>query len=256
MLRFENLEGQANRVSALEWQAIAEQRVSSEVADEVQETRDGMRRSLDELGRLEVGSETLPQIEQSFYAYDEAVDEEFRLLASGQFEEAEAVDEERVDPGFEGLREALQEGNSVYSADALRAKRTADLGSLLVLASAIGLMGLMLWRFERSRQATALLAAERKVLRESEELLRYQTLHDPLTKLPNRVLLMDRLKHALDRIARKTGQIAVLFLDLDEFKLVNDSLGHKEGDHLLISAGRRLQECLRTGDTLARLGGD
>ncbi len=256
LLLFEDLEGKANRISALEWQAIAEQQLSSEVAEEAQEARDEMAGSLDELGRMEVGSEALPTVEQAFYAYEEAVDEEFRLLASGQFEEAEAVDEERVDPSFEELREALEEGSSVYSADALMARRTADLGSLLVLASATGLIGLLLWRFERSRRDAELLATERKVLRKSEELLRYQALHDPLTKLPNRVLLIDRLKHALDRIARKTGQIAVLFLDLDEFKVINDSLGHRVGDQLLISAGRRLQECLRPGDTLARFGGD
>lgn len=256
LLLFENLDGRANRISTLEWQAIAEQRLSSEVAEEAQEARDEMRGSLDDLGRMEVGSEALPQVEQAFYTYEEAVDDEFRLLASGRFEEAETVDEERVDPSFEELRKALQEGSSAYSTDALRARRTADLGTLLVLGSAIGLIGLLLWRFERSRRAAELLATEQKVLRKSEELLRYQALHDPLTKLPNRVLLMDRLKHALDRIARRSGEIAVLFLDLDEFKVVNDSLGHKAGDQLLISAGRRLQECLRPGDTLARFGGD
>lgn len=256
LLFFESLEGRANRISALEWQAVAEQQLSSEIAEEAQEARDEMRGSLDELSQIEVGSEALSQVEQAFYAYEEAVDEEFRLLASGRFEEAEVVDEELVDPGYEELREALQESSSVYSADALRARRLGDLGSLFVLASATGLIGVLLWRFERSRRAAAVLATERKVLRKSEELLRYQALHDPLTKLPNRVLLMDRLKHALDRIARTTDEIAVLFLDLDEFKAVNDSLGHKAGDQLLISASRRLQECLRPGDTLARFGGD
>ena len=256
LLLFESLEGRANRISALEWQDIAEQQLSFEVAEQAQEARDEMRGSLDELSQTEVGSEALPQIEQPYYTYEEAVEEEFRLLASGRFEEAEAVDEERVDPSFEELREALHEGSSIYSADALRARRLGDLGSLFVIASATALIGLLVWRFERSRRATELLATERKVLRKSEELLRYRALHDPLTKLPNRVLLMDRLKHALDRIARTTDEIAVLFLDLDEFKVVNDSLGHKAGDQLLISAGRRLQECLRPGDTLARFGGD
>ena len=94
---------------------------------------------------------------------------------------------------------------------------------------------------------------ERKRL---EERLRHQAFHDPLTDLPNRALFMDRLGHALAHVERREKSIAVLFLDLDNFKLVNDSLGHEVGDQLLISVGKRLQECLRPEDTLARFGGD
>ncbi len=91
----------------------------------------------------------------------------------------------------------------------------------------------------------------------AEDQLRHDTLHDSLTGLPNRVLFMDRLGHALDRNRRtRTIASAVLFLDLDRFKMVNDSLGHAVGDLLLIEAGRRLHTCLRPNDTLARLGGD
>ncbi|PLS87591.1 MAG: GGDEF domain-containing protein [Actinobacteria bacterium] len=94
---------------------------------------------------------------------------------------------------------------------------------------------------------------ERKTL---EERLKHQALHDPLTGLPNRALLLDRLGHALDRADRTEACVAVLFLDLDDFKVVNDSLGHEAGDDLLVAAARRLETCLRPGDTLARLGGD
>ncbi len=89
--------------------------------------------------------------------------------------------------------------------------------------------------------------------RELEERLTRQAFHDPLTGLPNRTLLMDRLEHAL---SGRRGGLAVLFLDLDNFKVVNDSLGHEAGDRLLVSVGRRLRECLRPSDTVARLGGD
>ena len=84
----------------------------------------------------------------------------------------------------------------------------------------------------------------------------YQALHDSLTDLPNRHLFLGRLQHALDN-ARQDGSLsAVLFLDLDNFKIINDSLGHEQGDKLLRIIGRRLRRCSRPEDTAARLGGD
>ena len=81
--------------------------------------------------------------------------------------------------------------------------------------------------------------------------------HDPLTGLPNRALYLDRLDGALARARRREGQhVAVLFLDLDRFKVVNDSLGHLTGDQLLVAIARRLESSLPPGDTVARLGGD
>jgi diguanylate cyclase (GGDEF)-like protein/PAS domain S-box-containing protein len=89
-----------------------------------------------------------------------------------------------------------------------------------------------------------------------EEELKHQAFHDGLSGLANRALFRDRLDHALDRAARSKATLAVLFLDLDDFKLVNDSLGHASGDSLLIEVARRLTDCLRGGDTAARFGGD
>ena len=93
-------------------------------------------------------------------------------------------------------------------------------------------------------------------LREQALALEHQAFHDTLTRLPNRTLFMDRLQHAMARSARRHGTFAVLFLDLDRFKVVNDSLGHETGDRLLVAVAERLRDCLRPEDTAARFGGD
>jgi len=89
-----------------------------------------------------------------------------------------------------------------------------------------------------------------------EEQLRHQAFHDPLTGLPNRTLLLDRLERALVQTLRGGARPALLLLDLDGFKVVNDSLGHAAGDRLLIALAERLAAAMRPGDTIARLGGD
>jgi diguanylate cyclase (GGDEF)-like protein/PAS domain S-box-containing protein len=90
----------------------------------------------------------------------------------------------------------------------------------------------------------------------AEEMISYQAYHDILTDLPNRMLFKDRLGLAVIQAKRKLTELAVMFVDLDRFKLVNDTLGHVKGDELLQQAALRLKECLRKGDTLARQGGD
>jgi diguanylate cyclase (GGDEF)-like protein/PAS domain S-box-containing protein len=95
--------------------------------------------------------------------------------------------------------------------------------------------------------------SERKRL---EAALVEQAMHDHLTGLPNRALFLDRLNHASARAERREGLIAVLFLDLDRFKMINDTLGHATGDGVLKEAGRRLTSSLRPSDTVARFGGD
>jgi diguanylate cyclase (GGDEF)-like protein/PAS domain S-box-containing protein len=95
--------------------------------------------------------------------------------------------------------------------------------------------------------------SERKSL---EQQLRDQALHDPLTRLANRTRFADRLQHGLIRAERTASRLGVLFMDLDNFKGVNDTLGHSAGDRMLTAVAERLQSCLRPMDTVARLGGD
>ena len=90
----------------------------------------------------------------------------------------------------------------------------------------------------------------------AEEIIQHQAYHDALTQLPNRLLFIDRLDQELSRRSSQKRPVAVLFLDLDQFKQINDTLGHSVGDALLRGVSERLRGCLREGDTIARLGGD
>ncbi len=92
--------------------------------------------------------------------------------------------------------------------------------------------------------------------KKAEEATAHLALHDPLTNLPNRRLLADRLGHALSRTDREGTAVAVLYLDLEGFKAVNDAFGHEEGDRILVEFAERLKGCLRESDTAVRLGGD
>lgn len=113
--------------------------------------------------------------------------------------------------------------------------------------------------FQAGRLVVLRDVTERKVL---EERLERQALHDSLTDLPNRRLFSDRLEHALARSSGgrgaegRGGTVAVLFLDLDGLKGINDSWGHEAGDQLLVESARRIEACVRPGDTVARFGGD
>lgn len=94
------------------------------------------------------------------------------------------------------------------------------------------------------------------VVREAQERMDYLATHDELTTLPNRTLLIDRLRLSVNRAARANNPLALLFVDIDNFKLINDSLGHDLGDKLLLQVADRLKTCVRGEDTVARMGGD
>jgi diguanylate cyclase (GGDEF)-like protein len=93
-------------------------------------------------------------------------------------------------------------------------------------------------------------------LKAAQNRLQYEATHDPLTGLPNRAMLYEVGEQALGRATRRSSTTAVLFLDLDHFKAVNDTLGHDAGDRVLVELARRLRVGVRTGDLVARLGGD
>lgn len=159
------------------------------------------------------------------------------------------------DEGVETVRAAGLRGtvaSPVWSAGELAGVLVAGRREPGVRASEVECLDLL-----AAQAGAALVVARRYAERQSfESELRHQASHDPLTGLPNRTLLLDRIDHALAVGGRRETSLGLLFLDLDGFKTINDSLGHESGDELLRLVGVRLQSCLRPGDTLARYGGD
>ncbi len=145
------------------------------------------------------------------------------------------VREQATMPGSSELEFQLRQRDGTW--------RTVE-GAIANLRDDLSVRGLVL---------TAHDVTERRIL---ETELARQAFHDSLTGLPNRALFSDRVTHALERLGRTTRSVAVLFIDVDDFKTVNDSLGHSTGDDLLVALGGRLRGCLRAADTGARLGGD
>jgi diguanylate cyclase (GGDEF)-like protein len=122
-----------------------------------------------------------------------------------------------------------------------------------ILAMTILLVGVAL---VASVRIGTFLHIQEDLLRAAEEKSRFQASHDVLTRLPNRLLFSDRLSLAILRAQRHRERLAVMFLDLDNFKKINDGLGHSAGDDVLVQVAERLRSCLRGNDTVARLGGD
>jgi diguanylate cyclase (GGDEF)-like protein len=126
-----------------------------------------------------------------------------------------------------------------------------ELDELLVLLGFLS-VALAVFAWRRWREANAEVVQREELQRKLEHL----ATHDALTDLPNRALFMDRLEHAIERAIRERVMIAVLFIDLDGFKAVNDAFGYETGDRLLAQAAGRLKRCVRSADTVSRIGGD
>jgi diguanylate cyclase (GGDEF)-like protein/PAS domain S-box-containing protein len=145
--------------------------------------------------------------------------------------------------------ERLAAGENVVRYETVRVKKDGDTVEVAVSASPI--------RDEQGvLTGVASIARDISDRRRAEELIAFQAFHDPLTALPNRAFLMERLEFCVGK-ARRTGKLlALLFLDLDLFKTINDGFGHTAGDAIFQEVARRLSLCVREGDSVARVGGD
>ena len=380
--QLQRIEVLTTRVSAQEWQAVAEGEVSDAASRDVELALEEMSAALavqDEHARRSHDAEVDRHSDESplvtLAEYSSAVRDEFDALRDGDLEEAEEIDEERVDPAFERLEVVVENLSQTEAADAASGHKQALIGSLLaIVLSSSALVGLMLAMFrargriemaelqqrmdrESERRVAALLQNSSDLLlvldgasaikyasnsidqllgyqpgsviggelreilkpeshdasasdlerasarpgdpvvaewaaetaegdlryveailndlsadpqvagivvnvrditerRRLEAELRRRAFHDDLTGLANRTLFEDRLSGALADADRSGVSPGVIFLDLDDFKHVNDSLGHSSGDELLRIVATRLQTCVRDQDTIARLGGD
>jgi len=168
-----------------------------------------------------------------------------------------AANFERFRTGFSALEEEMDAVRDVLGADVdvvrkLTGETTALAQRAIFGAAAAGVLLLLAVSTAAIRTVRGITTA----LARSREQARHDALHDALTGLPNRMLLAERLAHALARMRLHGNALAVLSLDLDRFKQVNDTLGHSAGDALLCAVARRLQGCVRACDIVARLGGD
>jgi diguanylate cyclase (GGDEF)-like protein len=201
------------------------------------------RDALIELDELGFENEAITEVSRAFEAYQDILDAQLRLLDQGSFDEAFSFDRRNVDVSFDALQGRISRADALFEERAVQAGRIADIGTLVTILIAFVTLILLRNRVERER-------------RRFEEKLQHQVLHDDLTGLPNRRLLKDRLDHALARSNRRREPLGVMFIDLDGFKGVNDTLGHECGDALLKLIAERLDSSLRTTDTVTRLGGD
>ena len=188
-----------------------------------------------------------------YQVYLKVVRRVFAAEYAGQDAMARRIDVTQADPTFTAIGREVTGATNLARADASRALRklqhaeaVALVATPIVFALGILLLGLFTW---------VLVDAARRN-RDQAAASRHQALHDALTALPNRILFHDRLEQALRHAEREREPLAVLMIDLDRFKEVNDTMGHANGDLLLRLVGPRLRAVLRARDTIARMGGD
>ncbi|MCU7376254.1 EAL domain-containing protein [Paucibacter sp. O1-1] len=227
----------------LEGQRMAEERTSAEQTLRLQ--REAMAASSDGIVIADAIAPDMPVVyvnaafeRMTGYAAAEALGQNCRFLQGT----------ESAQEGVQAMRAALHERRACEVILRNYRKDGSLFWNNLRLAPVVGANGQVTHFVGSQTDVTERIRAEQE--------LAHRATHDGLTGLPNRELLEDRLQHAIAQASRGDGRIGVAFVDLDNFKMFNDSIGHTAGDTVLKTVGDRLRTCLRSGDTVARLGGD
>jgi diguanylate cyclase (GGDEF)-like protein len=229
-------------IASVRQRALVTQAAQGGVTDDLRSSLDAVGRSFDaavaETARAYPGDTEVAKALDAALDYRHVVDEELALVAAGRAGAAEVIDRRLAGPSYERFRLAIDTARDRAETRAEDAAALARGGTFAILALAAGLLVWLLWRFDHARR------------------IAHEAFYDSLTGLANRTLFADRLDHALALAGRREEALAVLFLDLDDFKVVNDTLGHGAGDDLLVEVAERLVSQTRVSDTVARLGGD
>jgi diguanylate cyclase (GGDEF)-like protein len=196
---------------------------------------------------------TVDTLQERVARYESAVAHMFAAIDDGDEATILRIDNDETDPAFEQMSDLVQTATDQHTraaANALIELRRVE--GFVFVTTTVGFTGglCLLAVF-------AMIAlGYQRALRRQADTSRHQALHDPLTGLPNRTLFTDRLNQALSHARRHGTNVAVMLLDLDRFKEVNDTLGHQYGDDLLRHVASRVSDALRESDTVARLSGD
>jgi predicted signal transduction protein with EAL and GGDEF domain len=272
------LQSNAQGLNANEWEAIA----SLKIDPDVRESSGVFRREI--LNKVQVihtmydHDGVVDEVQPAASAYLSTMQREFAYISNGQLTEARELDARRVDPDFVNLAQTIHEAISKFENESQRSSRVAlfsSIGTLLVCLSSILFLT---FRFERGRHLQETNVRLQELVTQlslSQKRLSHLAYHDSLTQLANRAHFMDQLTQCVNRTKRHQDyKFAVVLIDVDHFKTVNDTVGHSGGDQLIVQIAERLNGSIRrydivpqrtegTGavrlagnDILARLGGD
>jgi predicted signal transduction protein with EAL and GGDEF domain len=272
------MEANAHALGSNEWEAIAQARIDSDVDLSSQQFRREILNKLKMIHAFQDREGLVDKVQPAASKYLSDMDQEFALISNGHIAEARELNELRVDPDFDLLDQSIHEAIATFETETQHSSQIELLSSIGILLGSLAAILYLMFHFERGRNLQKTNARLQELVTQlslSQEKLTHTAYHDSLTQLPNRTSFMDRLTQCVKRAKRHQDyRFAVVFMDVDQFKIVNDSLGHSAGDQLIRQISERLTGSIRrdspeaqesdlTGpvrpagnDLLARYGGD
>jgi predicted signal transduction protein with EAL and GGDEF domain len=246
------LEANAQGLGSNEWEVIAHMKVDSDVHQTSQQFRREILTKLKMIHAFQDREGLVDKVQPAASKYLADMDQEFALISNGHIAEARDLDDLRVDPDFDLLDQSIHEAIATFETKTQHGSQMELLSSIGILLGSLAAILFLTFHFERGRnlqKTNSRLEELVTQLSRSEEKLIHTSYHDILTQLPNRTFFMDRLTQCLKRAKRHQDyKFAVVFMDVDQFKTVNDSLGHSAGDELIVEISKRLTRSSRRDD--------